>query len=84
MVVTILYDEGGSHNVYGTFVVKIESSNYSVKEVLKMYCHVRDHLLETYATDFITAETDSEIGCYVKPPIILLLEFVNELWPKKL
>lgn len=43
------------------------SSQFSVRKgVLTIYCHVVDHLLETYAKDDFIAEIDRGIALYIK------------------
>lgn len=65
--------------------VKPKSWHYSVKEgALTTYYQVVIHLSETYATDNVIIEKDSEITRYVKPTTMLPLEFGNALWLKTL
>lgn len=58
------------------FSLKSNSPHYRVKEVvLTAYCQGKNHLLETYVSDGILAELDSEIACYLEMSTMSLLEF---------
>lgn len=64
-------------------LLKSKSSQYSFKEgVLKTYCKVVNHLLETYTTEEFISEKD-RIACFVKPSNMSPLKIANELWPKR-
>lgn len=62
----------------------LTSSHHSVKGVLNTHSLVVNHLFETYATDDIIAEEDSETACCVKLLAMSPLEFPNGLGLKTL
>lgn len=65
-------------------LLKAWLSYYSVKRVMTTYCQGINHLLETYITDSLIAETDSKNAGNVQLSDRWPLQFVNELSLKPL
>lgn len=56
---------------------KSKSSHHRFEERLTIYCHVENHLLETFAINDVIAERDHEIACHVKLSTMSPFQFAN-------
>lgn len=65
-------------------LLKTNSSQYSFEGVLTIYFQAVSHLLETYTTDDIITDTNSNNGHFVKQLNMSPVDFVNLFWLEKL